>query len=72
MSLLVFLLKGFTFQPNLCNGCHDILMMSINLSNIAISNIHGADYRYIIIGISKNESINLMHNIDLSEKAGTL
>ena len=29
-----FLNKGFTFQPNFCNGCNDLLMY-INLSGIA-------------------------------------
>ena len=33
--------KGFKFQPDVCNGCHDVLMMCINLSNIAIVNMHG-------------------------------
>ena len=45
--------KGFKFQPNVCNGCHDLLMMSVNLSDIAILNIKGADYRCIIGRISK-------------------
>ena len=31
-----FLDEGFKFQPNACNQCHDVLMMSMNLSNIAI------------------------------------
>ena len=34
-----FLNKGFKFQPNICNRCHDLLMMSINLSDIAMLNI---------------------------------
>ena len=38
-------------------------MMSMNLSDIIILNINGADYL---------EAINLMQNIDLSEKIGTL
>ena len=33
-------------------------MMSINLSNIAILNIKGSDYRFIISLISKSEAIN--------------
>ena len=33
-------------------------MMSMNLSDIAILNIKGADYRYIVSGISKIETIN--------------
>ena len=46
--------------------------MSMNLSDIAISNIEGSDYRCIISGISKSEAINLMQDINLTEKRGTL
>ena len=67
-----FLNKSFKFQPNVCNRCHDLLMMSMNLSNIAILNIKGSDYCCIISLISKNEAINLMQNADLTEKSGTL
>ena len=31
-----FLNYSFKFKPNVCNKCHDLLMMSINLSPIAI------------------------------------
>ena len=34
-----FLNKGFNFQPYVCNRCHDLLMMFMKLSDIAISNI---------------------------------
>ena len=63
-----FLDKGFNFQSYICNGCHDVLMLSINLSDIPILNIHGVNYRLIISGISKSEAINLIQNIDLSKK----
>ena len=65
----MFLNKGFKFEADACNGCHDLLMLSINLSNIAVLNIEGANYHCIISGISKNETINLMQNIDLIEKS---
>ena len=61
-----FLNKRFKFQPNAYNECHDSLM--ILLSDIAISNIESTDYRCIISGISKSGAINLMQNIDLTEK----
>ena len=48
-----------------CNGRHDLLMMSMNLSDIAIFNIKGADYCCIVNGISKSETINLMKIMDL-------
>ena len=47
-------------------------MMSINLSVIAILNIKSSDYCCINSGSSKNEAINLMQSIDLTEKSRTL
>ena len=47
-------------------------MMSMNLSDITALKIHGVDYRFITRKISKSEAINLMENINLSEKTGTL
>ena len=67
-----FLNLSFKFQPNVCNRCHNLLMMSINLSDIAILNINGSDYHCIISLISKNKAIDLMENADLSEWSGTL
>ena len=55
-----FLNYSFKFQPKVCNRCHDLLMMFINFSDIAILNIKGSDYRCIIKLISKNEAINIM------------
>ena len=34
--------------------------------------INGSDYRCIISLISKNEAINLMQTVDMTEKSGTL
>ena len=62
MSPLVFL--KLKFQPNAYNRCHDLLMMSINFSNIAILNIKVSDYCCIISLISKKEVINLMQNVE--------
>ena len=67
-----FLNYSFKFQPNVCKRCHDLLMMSMNLSDIAILNIKGYDYRCIISLNSKNETIDLMQNADLTEISGTL
>ena len=44
----------------------------MNLSDIAILNIKSVDYCCIISGNSKNEAINLMQNVDLTEKSETL
>ena len=67
-----FLNKGFKFQPNVCNRCDDLLMMSMSLGDTAILKIKRADYCCIINGISKSEAINLMQNMGLTKKNGTL
>ena len=60
---------SFKFQTNVCIRCHDLLMMFMNLNNIAILNIKGFGYHCIIGLISKNEDINLIQNADLTKKA---
>ena len=67
-----FLNYIFKFQPNVCSRCHDLLMMSINVSDTAILNSKGSNYHCIISLISKNETINLLQNVDLTEKSKTL
>ena len=44
----------------------------MNLSNIAILDIKGSDYRCTVSLISKIEAINLRQNADLIGKSGTL
>ena len=58
----------FKFQPYVYNRCHDLSMMSMNLSCINILNNSDTDYCYIISKISKNQAINLVQNIDLTEQ----
>ena len=60
---------SFKFRPNFCNKCHDLLM-SVNLSDIAILNIKGSDYYCILSLISKNEALKWLQNADLTEKKG--
>ena len=72
VAIGIFLNHSFKFHPNICYRCHDLLLMCMNLRNIAILNIKASDYRCIIILMSKNEAINLMENGDLTEKTGIL
>ena len=70
LTIGTFLKKGLSF--NVCNRCHDLIMVSMNLSNIAMLNMKDVDYCCIISRISQSEAINLMENIDLTEKSGAL
>ena len=48
-----FLNYIFTFQPNVQNRRHDLLMMSMNLSDIATLNIKSSDCCCIISLVTK-------------------
>ena len=60
--------KRFQFQSYGCNRCHALLMMSMNLSDVAILNIKFSNYCCISSRINKSEAMKLMQNIDLTEK----
>ena len=60
-----FLDKRFKFPPDVCNGCHDILMVPMNLSDITLLNNYGVDCRCIINDISKNEAMGLSKKIQI-------
>ena len=62
-----FLDRGFNLQPYSCNECHDVLMLSLNLSDIALLKIHGVDFRCTIIGISENEAVSLLQEAHLNK-----
>ena len=59
---------GFKFQDSVCNGCHDVTMLSVNISDIAIITIKNVDYRCIIHNISISETINLSESSLLEDR----
>ena len=38
-----FFNHGFKFQDSVCNGCHDLTMLSVNVSHTAIVTIKNVD-----------------------------
>ena len=57
-----FFNHGFKFENYVCNGCHDLTMLSVNISDIAIITVKNTYYRCIVHNISKFEVINLLEN----------
>ena len=57
---------GFQFESHVC--CHDILMTAYELKNIAILNVREADFRCILWGISRDETVNRQNNSVLEDK----
>ena len=59
---------GFKIQDIVCNSCHNLITLSVNISNIAIITIKNFDYCSIIHNISKSETINLLKNSVLEDR----
>ena len=59
---------GFNFQDFLSNGCHDLTILSVNISDIAIITVKNFHYRCMIHHISKYEAIHLLENSVLEDR----
>ena len=62
-----FFSLGFKFQDFVCNSCHDLTMLCVNISDIAVITVKGVDYCCInhVIGIS--QVIRLLENYVLDD-----
>ena len=63
-----FFNHGFRFQGYVSNGCHDLIMLSINIRDVAIITVA---CRCIIHNIRKFEATSLL-NISVLEDPGCL
>ena len=54
-----FFNQGFKCQDFLCNGCHDLANLCLNISDIAIITVKNVDYYCINHAINKSEGIDL-------------
>ena len=59
---------GFKLELNICNKCHDVSMTVYRLKNIAMLNVKGVDFRYILCGISRDVAVNRLNNSVLEDK----
>ena len=57
----------FKYLNYVCNGCNDLLILRVNISNIGIISVEGVDYCCIIYYNSKSDTINLLENSVLND-----
>ena len=63
----LFFNYGFKFQDYVCNGCHDLSMLWLNISDIAIITVKNDYYHCIRYKIKKSKAINLLENSVLED-----
>ena len=47
-----FLNNGFKFQDYVCNGCHNLAMLNVNISDITIITVKNVDYVVLCITLA--------------------
>ena len=57
-----FFNHGFKLKDYVCNGCNDLSMLCLNISDIAIITVKNVDYCCIMYDICKSKAINLLKN----------
>ena len=62
-ATIVFFNNGFKFQDFVCNGCNNLINLSVNISNIAIITVKNVDYCCIIYNINKSEANSLLKKL---------
>ena len=62
---------GFKYHDSVFDGCHDLLIQWVNISNIGISTVKSGGYRCITHDISKYDAISLVKNSVLHDRGHT-
>ena len=57
-----FFNRGFKFRDPICNGCHDLTTLSVNIRDIAIFTVKNVDYSCIVHNLNKSETTNLLES----------
>ena len=52
--------KNLSYEPYLCNGCHDFLQETTNFNDVAFVSIKGSDYRTHFVYMSKGDAIKII------------
>ena len=67
-----FLNKNFNYQRHLCGGCHDMSIKALSMQHLTIIYHNGYAYRVNYLFMSKNDAFNLIKNLIIIDKRGTL
>ena len=62
-----FFNHGFKYQDSVCDGCHDLLMLCVNIRDISIVADAEVDYRCIIPDVRKSEAVHFLENFLLDQ-----
>ena len=59
-----------TYEPYLCNGCHDLMQKAMSFNDAALFYVKGSACRIHFWYISKDDAISIINNSSLIDKKG--
>ena len=59
-----------TYEPYLCNGCHDLMQKAMSFNDAALFYVKGSACRIHFWYISKDDAISIFNNSNLIDKKG--
>ena len=59
---------GYKFEPQVCNGCHDILMMACELKKRCNAECKRHSLSMCLRNMTRNDAINMLDNSKLDDK----
>ena len=65
-----FVDRNINYEDYACNGCHNLLMIAYSLDNIFILRVNDVSFRYVLLGISRNEALKRLNNANNLSKRG--
>ena len=60
--------NSFTYEPYLCNGCHDLMQKAMSFNDVAIVYVKGNTCRIHFWYMSKDNAISIINNSNFVDK----
>ena len=57
-------------EPDLCNGCHDLMQKAMSFNNDAVVYVKKSAYKINFWYMSQNDAINIMNGSNLVDERG--
>ena len=61
---------GFSYEPYVCNGCHDLMQKSMSFNDVAIAYVKESAYQIHFWYMSKDDAISIVNNSNWVDKKG--
>ena len=63
MNIYIYIYIQFSFQPNVGDGCNDLLQKAMILKEVSVLSLKVSTYRIHFLGMSKDKALNILKKL---------